>query len=85
MQNIFYVVFIVIIFYMVFIVASSAKEPIVGWIDNFNGFVGILTASAKGIMHVAWIHKNANPDFIPVDISIKAMIVAAYHRGINKY
>lgn len=67
------------------IVISSALEPIAGWIDNFNGPIGLLIAGAKGVTQVVWSHKDVNPDFITVDISIKAMIVAAYHRGIKKY
>lgn len=67
------------------IVISSAEEPIVGWIDNINGPVGILIACGKGIMHITWAHKDTNPDFMAVDVSIKAMIVAAYYRGINEY
>lgn len=76
------------IFFILFIydiVISSAQEPISGWIDNLNGPIGLLIGFAKGVVHVAWSHNNVNPDFMPVDLAVKAMIVAAYHRGINKY
>lgn len=68
-----------------FTVISSIAEPILGWIDNFNGPVGLMLACGKGVTHVTLANKNSSPDFIAVDLSIKAMIVAAYHRGTHKY
>ncbi|XP_015373241.1 PREDICTED: putative fatty acyl-CoA reductase CG5065, partial [Diuraphis noxia] len=65
------------------IVISSIAEPVLGWIDNVNGPVGLMLACGKGIAHVMLAHKDSTPDFMPVDVSIKAMIVAAYHRGTH--
>lgn len=56
-----------------------------GWIDNLNGPIGLMVACGKGVSLVTLAHKDMTPDFMAVDYSIKAMIVAAYHRGIEKY
>jgi len=68
-----------------FTVISSIAEPVLGWIDNVNGPIGLMLACGKGITQVTLAHKDSTPDFMAVDLSIKAMIVAAYHRGIHKY
>lgn len=68
-----------------FTVISSIAEPVLGWIDNVNGPIGLMLACGKGITQVTLAHKDSIPDFMAVDVSIKAMIVAAYHRGIHKY
>lgn len=63
------------------IVISSMREPFPGWVDNFNGPVGLLVGSAVGITRTM----NCNPeniaDFTPVDVCIKAMIIAAWKRA----
>ncbi|XP_025191043.1 putative fatty acyl-CoA reductase CG5065 [Melanaphis sacchari] len=66
------------------IVISSVEEPVAGWIDNINGPIGLMLAAGKGLIQVTLADKNAAPDFMPVDLSIKAMILAAYHRGTHK-
>lgn len=65
------------------IVISSVTEPVVGWIDNVNGPIGLLVATGKGITLVTLAHKHSTPDLMPVDVSIKGMILAAYHRGTH--
>lgn len=63
------------------IVISSMKEPFPGWIDNFNGPVGLLVGSGLGIMRSMYCNPDNVADFTPVDICIKAMIVAAWKRA----
>ncbi|XP_044735577.1 putative fatty acyl-CoA reductase CG5065 [Chrysoperla carnea] len=63
------------------IVISSAHEPVKGWIDNFNGPIGLLAACAKGILRTTCSDRNIISDFIPVDIAIKAMVAAAWKKG----
>jgi len=65
-------------------VISSVEEPIVGWIDNINGPVGLMVGCGKGVALVTLAYKDESPDFMPVDIAIKAMIIAAYQRGTHK-
>jgi len=83
--NIMLMGFVYYYYYYGFAVISSIAEPVLGWIDNVNGPVGLMLACGKGITHVMLAHKDSIPDFMPVDVSIKAMIVAAYHRGTHKY
>lgn len=69
-----------IIIYRPSIVINAMEEPIPGWVDNFNGPVGLLTACGIGIMRTSYGDPDVVSDFTPVDSSIKAMIVAAWQR-----
>lgn len=63
---------------------SSFADPIPGWVDNVNGPIGLMIACGKGVALVTLAQKDMVPDFMSVDLSIKGMIVAAYHRGTHK-
>lgn len=63
------------------IVISSMREPFPGWIDNFNGPVGMLVGSGLGITRTMYCNPDNIADFTPVDICIKAMIIAAWKRA----
>ncbi|KAL7304301.1 hypothetical protein TKK_0003102 [Trichogramma kaykai] len=65
------------------IVISSMAEPVPGWLDNFNGPVGMMVGGGKGVLRVTYFEKHNSADFIPVDIAIKAMITATWKRGIR--
>ncbi|XP_020296924.1 fatty acyl-CoA reductase 1-like [Pseudomyrmex gracilis] len=65
------------------IVVPSVNDPVPGWIDNFNGPMGLLTAGGAGVLRVVHLDSNVLSDFIPVDIVIKAMIIAAWKRGMK--
>ncbi|CAH0601898.1 unnamed protein product [Chrysodeixis includens] len=66
------------------IVISSVSEPTPGWIENFNGPVGLMVAAGKGIMRSSYSDPDLIADYMPVDISIKAFISAAWIRGTKK-
>ncbi|XP_055381361.1 uncharacterized protein LOC129611958 [Condylostylus longicornis] len=66
------------------IVISTVCDPIPGWIDNFNGPVGMLIASGVGIIRTMHADLNVASDYVPVDIAIKGLIIAAYKRGITQ-
>lgn len=70
---------------MLFLVISTVEDPIEGWIDNFNGPIGLMMASGKGILRITLTDKSIIPDYMAVDISIKSMIVAAWHRSLSMY
>lgn len=70
---------------MLFTVISSLNDPIKGWIDNFNGPIGLMMACGKGIVRITYCDKYIIPDYMAVDISIKSIIVAAWHRATSKY
>ncbi|XP_014251246.1 putative fatty acyl-CoA reductase CG5065 [Cimex lectularius] len=63
------------------IVICSWKEPVPGWIDNENGPIGLLIGIAKGAIRCQITDVNIRPDYMAVDIAIKAMIVAAWKKG----
>ncbi|XP_015586726.1 fatty acyl-CoA reductase 1 isoform X2 [Cephus cinctus] len=65
------------------IVISSLAEPVPGWLDNFNGPVGMMVGGGKGILRVLYVDPTLSADFIPVDIAIKGMVCAAWKRGIT--
>lgn len=67
------------------IVTSTINDPIPGWLDNFNGPVAIMIGGAKGILRVIQLKSDVCGDFLPVDLAIKIMIIAAWKRGLNTY
>lgn len=71
-----------VIIYRPSIVISSLDEPMPGWIDNFNGPTGLLIACGLGLLRTSYADPNTVSDFTPVDISIKAMIIAAWKRAV---
>ncbi|CAH2101748.1 unnamed protein product [Euphydryas editha] len=66
------------------IVISSLIEPFPGWIDNFNGPVGISIACGKGILRTIYSSPDIVSDYIPVDVAIKSFIAASWIRGTKK-
>lgn len=59
-------------------------EPVAGWIDNFNGPVGILVASGKGIMRSVYANPNITSDYVPCDILIKGAVLATWKKALDK-
>lgn len=55
-----------------------------GWLDNFNGPVGLLSACGIGIMRTSFGNPDVVADYTPVDIAIKAMIACAWKHGCTK-
>jgi fatty acyl-CoA reductase len=53
-------------------------EPIPGWIDNFNGPVGLMVATGKGIVRTMYSDPDISADYVPVDIIVKCMITASW-------
>nr|XP_003707964.1 PREDICTED: putative fatty acyl-CoA reductase CG5065 [Megachile rotundata] len=63
------------------IVVSTVHDPMRGWLDNFNGPVGMLIGGGKGILRVTRVDPKVASDFLPVDVAIKAMLTCAWKRG----
>ena len=66
------------------IVTAAWREPIPGWVDNFNGPTGLVLAVGKGIMRTMLYEGTAIADLIPVDVVINLMITAAWHTGTKQ-
>ena len=60
------------------------KEPLPGWIDNFNGPTGLIAGSGKGLMRTLLCDENLVADIVPVDVPINLMITAAWHTAVHR-
>ncbi|XP_050584483.1 putative fatty acyl-CoA reductase CG5065 isoform X2 [Bombus affinis] len=65
------------------IVISTIEDPVPGWLDNFNGPVGMMVGGGKGILRVVRLEPNVAADFLPIDLAIKIMLTAAWKRGLE--
>ncbi|XP_064634182.1 fatty acyl-CoA reductase 1-like [Lineus longissimus] len=66
------------------IVGASWKEPMPGWVDNYNGPTGMLIAIGKGLLRVMKGNFYATSDMIPVDVAVNTMIAVGWHTGVEK-
>lgn len=66
------------------IVISSVKDPMAGWVDNWNGPTGIIAAAGKGFFRTMLCHENKTADLVPVDIVINLMICAAWRTATSR-
>jgi fatty acyl-CoA reductase len=62
-------------------VISTLNDPFPGWVENFNGPVGILVGAGKGVLRVVFGRPNAVMDYMPVDIAVKIMCIAAWEKA----
>uniref|UniRef100_T1ICH7 Fatty acyl-CoA reductase n=1 Tax=Rhodnius prolixus TaxID=13249 RepID=T1ICH7_RHOPR len=60
------------------VVTGSLQEPEPGWIDNLNGPAGIICGVMTGVLRVSRCLEDSFLDFVPIDITINAMIVSAW-------
>ncbi|XP_001664118.2 putative fatty acyl-CoA reductase CG5065 [Aedes aegypti] len=65
------------------IVINTETEPMPGWIENYNGPAGILSAHAAGILRTLFVSMDCHMNCIPADVSIKAIIVAAWKKSFS--
>jgi fatty acyl-CoA reductase len=65
-------------------VISSLTESFPGWTDNFNGPVGLMVATGKGFVRTTFADPNAKTDYIPVDMCIQFMILAAWWKAVGR-
>ncbi|XP_039444543.1 fatty acyl-CoA reductase 1-like [Culex pipiens pallens] len=62
------------------VVTGSEAEPFPGWIDNFNGPVGLLMGCGTGVLRTGKLNLENKINCIPVDVSINAIMIAAWKR-----
>ncbi|XP_032686177.1 putative fatty acyl-CoA reductase CG5065 isoform X2 [Odontomachus brunneus] len=60
-------------------VMNIACEPVVGWIDKYHGPMGIIVPFSKGVTRFLMGDTDCLANFIPVDITINALIAAAWN------
>lgn len=66
------------------IVTASLHEPMAGWVDNWNGPTGLVSAVGKGLFRTMLCEANYVADMVPVDIVINLMIAAAWRTATAK-
>jgi len=63
----------------------SLKDPIPGYINSFNGPIGLLTAGGKGLVRVLYANKYTSQNDIPVDTVINTIILVSWKLGLTMY
>lgn len=63
------------------IITAAVRDPMPGWIDNYNGPAGYLVTAGKGILRSMLVDGNAICDAIPVDVVANSIIVSAWYIG----
>lgn len=61
------------------IVAGIWRQPICGWVDNFNGPTGVILSMMTGAIQAMIAYPNYCADIIPVDIVANLIICTAWH------
>ncbi|KAL1414456.1 hypothetical protein MTO96_000860 [Rhipicephalus appendiculatus] len=61
------------------IVTASNREPLPGWVDNYNGCTGILVVLGLGMLQSVLAEKEFVGDIVPVDVVANMLICVAWH------
>lgn len=61
-----------------FLVTSTAKEPIRGWINNLYGPTGVTAGAMKGILRTFPGDGECPAELVPVDYVINSIIACAW-------
>lgn len=77
-------VLLLISVFSLFLVLSSLREPVKGWVDNWNGPNGIIAAVGKGIFRTMLGTGTKVADLVPVDTVINLMIVCAWKTHLRR-
>jgi fatty acyl-CoA reductase len=70
--------------FLFYAVISTLSEPFPGWVDNFNGPVGLMVAGGKGLIRTAFSDPNITSDYVPVDVCIQFMLLAAWCKAVGR-
>eukprot|EP00794_Sanderia_malayensis_P018243 gene18243-20063_t len=66
------------------IICSAYDEPYPGWIDNYNGLIGLMAATGKGMLRtMLYASGEAVADVVPVDYVANSIIAATYYGAFN--
>ncbi|XP_033646092.1 fatty acyl-CoA reductase 1-like isoform X1 [Asterias rubens] len=66
------------------IVGAAWKEPLPGWIDNFNGPSGLFIATGIGMLRSMLGNIDGLADISPVDYVCNLLIAASWHTGVHR-
>ncbi|CAN8026710.1 unnamed protein product [Ixodes persulcatus] len=66
------------------IVTASWREPFPGWVDNYNGFTGIIVSCGLGVLRSVLVDRDCIADVIPVDVVANMLISVAWHTSVTR-
>ena len=66
------------------IILPTWKDPIPGWLDNYNGPTGLFQLDGMGVMRTAHIHPDLKADVVPVDTCSNINLAAAWKTSLDK-
>lgn len=52
-----------------------------GWLDNFNGPIGLLVACGAGVMMTNYANPNIKADVVAIDVTVQGLLLAGYKIG----
>ncbi|KAK7862552.1 hypothetical protein R5R35_000003 [Gryllus longicercus] len=59
------------------VVVATARDPFPGWIDNFNGPMGLMVSGGKGVVHTCYSDPDCYIDYVPCDIVVKGIVLCS--------
>lgn len=62
-----------------YLVIGAWKEPVPGWTISKNGPQGFLMGASKGVVRRLPVVSDLIYDYIPIDVVVNSLIVAAYN------
>lgn len=62
----------------IFLVISTYKEPLQGWIDNLYGPTGVAAGAGSGILRSLHCDGSMIANVVPGDLTINALIACAW-------
>lgn len=60
------------------LVTPCAKEPSIGWIDNYMGAMGLTAGMLNGFIKFLPCSGNKRTNFVPADFTVNALITSAW-------
>lgn len=67
------------------IVTSSVREPVIGWIDNLYGPTGVVAGVGTGVLRTMHCDRDITANIVPVDMTVNALIAAAWDVAVNQW
>lgn len=66
------------------IISGAYREPLPGWVDNFNGPQGFIVATGKGVLRTMIVKSNIAADMVPVDAVSNMLVATGWYIGTRR-
>lgn len=73
-----------VINYFFFVVVGSWQEPFPGWVDTPYGLTAFALGQSTGLVRIVYADPEIAADYVPVDIVVKNLIIAAWQRAADR-